>query len=162
MEHNLNTNRPAAVARLKGSDLAPGLAGRVELFNVAGGTIVRVDVCGLPEYRSAQTGEEPVGPFGFHIHEGPTCGLGDGKDAFKAAGGHYNPFKQPHGNEAGDLPVLFSNNGCAHMAVFTNKFTPSDVVGRAVIIHLNPDDYRTQPAGNSGPRIACGIIEKAV
>lgn len=44
------------------------------------------------------------------------------------------------------------------MKFFTDKFVPSDIIGRAVIIHENPDDYRTQPAGNSGKRIACGVI----
>ena len=164
MDHfwlDVNFRKPAASADLKGSALAPGLVGRVEFYHAPGGSVVRADVCGLPAYRQAQNGEQPVGPFGFHIREGPTCGLGDGKDAFRNAEGHYNPYKQPHGNEAGDLPVLFSNNGCAHVAFYTNKFKPADVVGRTVIIHLNPDDFRTQPAGNSGPRIACGVIVRA-
>jgi DNA invertase Pin-like site-specific DNA recombinase len=69
-----------------------------------------------------------------------------------------NEGTQPHGNHAGDFPVLFSNNGYTYMKFFTDKFKPGDVIGRAVIIHENPDDYRTQPSGNSGKRIACGVI----
>ncbi|NLG83160.1 MAG: superoxide dismutase family protein, partial [Firmicutes bacterium] len=65
---------------------------------------------------------------------------------------------QPHGNHAGDFPVLFSNHGRARMGFFTDRFKVVDVVGRAAIIHENPDDYRTQPAGASGRRLACGVI----
>lgn len=151
--------RPEAVAVLRGSALEPQISGTTEFYPAPGGTIVKVDVCGLPEYRPAMPGGQPIGPFGFHIHEGGTCGLGDGRDPFAAAGSHYNPQNQPHGNHAGDLPVLFSNHGCAHMTVFTDKFRVKDIVGRTVIIHQNPDDFRTQPAGNSGVRIACGVVK---
>lgn len=157
---SVNFDRPDATAQLKGSALAPGLEGFVRFYSVPGGTLVRADVCGLPVYKPASPGGQPVGPFGFHIHEGSTCELGDGRNAYASAGGHYNPQKQPHGNHAGDLPVLFSNAGCAHMCVFTNKFKVKDVVGKTVIIHQNPDDYRTEPAGNSGVRIGCGVIVK--
>ncbi len=75
-----------------------------------------------------------------------------------AAGGHWNPTNQPHGNHAGDFPVLFSNDGYTRMLFFTNKFTVPQVVGKSVIIHQNPDDYRTQPSGNSGKKLACGVI----
>lgn len=70
----------------------------------------------------------------------------------------YNEDTLPHGNHAGDFPVLFSNNGYARMSFFTDKFKPEDIINRSVIIHQNPDDYRSQPAGNSGKRIACGVI----
>lgn len=64
----------------------------------------------------------------------------------------------PHGNHAGDFPVLFSNNGRAFMCFFTDRFRVRDIVGKAVIIHQNPDDYRSQPSGNAGKRLACGVI----
>ena len=70
----------------------------------------------------------------------------------------YNEDTLPHGNHSGDFPVLFSNNGYARMSFFTDKFKPEDIINRSVIIHQNPDDYRSQPAGNSGKRIACGVI----
>lgn len=100
-----------------------------------------------------------MGPFGFHIHEGGTCGVTTGDQPFQSAGGHFNPTNSYHPQHAGDLPVLFSNGGSAWMAVYTDRFRPADVVGRTVIIHQNPDDFRTQPSGNSGARIACGVIE---
>jgi len=97
--------------------------------------------------------------FGFHIHEYGICEITDPMDPFSSAGGHYNPTDQPHGNHAGDLPVLFSNDGYARMSVFTSKFKPRDIIGRSIIIHQNPDDYRSQPAGNAGKRIGCGLIK---
>jgi superoxide dismutase, Cu-Zn family len=72
----------------------------------------------------------------------------------------YNPLfiNQPHGNHVGDFPVLFSNYGYAYMCFFTDKFKVADIIGKLVVIHENSDDYRTQPAGNSGKKLACGVI----
>lgn len=52
-----------------------------------------------------------------------------------------------------------SNDGYANISFFTNKFRPEEVLGKAVIIHQNPDDYRSQPSGDAGKRLACGIVE---
>ena len=101
----------------------------------------------------------PVGPHGFHIHEFGRCKAGNPANPFQSAGGHWNPTLQPHGNHAGDFPVLFSHDGRAIMCFFTDRFRPQDVVGPSVVIHENPDDFRTQPAGASGKRLACGVIE---
>ena len=147
-------------AVLKGSALAPSLTGVTHFYPAKNGTLVVAEVEGLPEHLPAVLDKPPVGPFGFHIHEGGTCGVAAGEDAFKSAGGHYNPTKQYHPEHAGDLPVLFSNHGYAWMAVYTDRFKPADVVGRTVMIHQNPDDFRSQPSGNSGARIACGVIER--
>jgi len=149
-----------AIARVKGGPLAPKISGIVYFKKAPGGTEVCADIVGLPPYRPAQDGKAPIGPHGFHIHEFGNCEVGDPKEPFKAAGEHWNPNNQPHGNHAGDFPVLFSNNGRARMCFFTNRFRPSDVIGKAIIIHQNPDDYRTQPAGDAGKRLACGIIER--
>ena len=151
---------PQARAVIKGSAIEPQIAGLVEFYPVPNGTIVKVEVNGLPKYQPAIGNMPQIGPFGFHIHSGSTCGLGDGKNPFESAGGHYNPDDQMHGNHAGDMPVLFSNDGYASMIFFTNRFKPSDIIGKTVIIHQNPDDFKTQPSGNSGLRIACGVIEK--
>lgn len=148
-----------AMAILKGGPLAPNISGAVCFKDVPGGTEVSIDVTGLPPYRPAVGSEDPVGPHGFHIHEFGNCSAGSPENPFQASGGHWNPTNQPHGNHTGDFPVLFSNNGRARMCFFTNKFKPANVVGKSVIIHQNPDDYRTQPAGDSGKRLACGVIE---
>lgn len=151
----LNAKNPDAAATFIASPLAPDISGTVAFRNVPGGTIVAVKVEGLPPY---QPDNPPIGPFGFHIHENAGCEIGDPTNPFQASGGHWNPDNQPHGNHAGDLPVLFSHDGVAWMEVFTDRFSADEVVGRTVLIHMNPDDYRTQPAGDSGPRIACGVI----
>lgn len=147
-----------AKAIIKGGPLAPQISGRMQFKDVPGGTEVFIEVRGLPDYQPAKDGKSPVGPHGFHIHEKGCCDINDPTNPFQKAGGHWNPTNQPHGNHAGDMPVLFSNNGYALMAFFTNKFKPNDVIGKAVIIHENPDDYRSQPAGDAGKRLACGII----
>lgn len=144
----------AAVARIRGGPLAPGISGTVLFQDVPGGTLVSVEVDGLPPFRPARNGEPPIGPHGFHVHEFGSCEVSDPENPFLAAGGHWNPDNQPHGNHAGDFPVLFSNKGRARMRFFTNRFKVSDVIGLSVIIHQNPDDYRTQPAGDSGKRLA--------
>lgn len=150
--------RMVAMAQLKGSALKPDIRGVVYFIDVPGGTEVQVIVTGLPPYRPAQGDQPPIGPHGFHIHEGGVCEPVADAEPFEHAGGHWNPTGQPHGNHVGDFPVLFSNKGYARMSFFTDKFKPNQVVGRAVIIHENPDDYRTQPAGAAGRRLACGII----
>lgn len=147
-----------AIAHLKGGPLAPQIFGTVIFRDLPAGVLITAQVYGLPPYQPGQNGTEPMGPHGFHIHEKGICLIGNPEDPFLAAGAHWNPYNQPHGNHAGDLPVLFSNNSYAFMSVFTNKFKVQDVINKAIIIHQNPDDYRTQPAGNAGKRLACGVI----
>ncbi|MGI6357158.1 MAG: superoxide dismutase family protein [Bacillota bacterium] len=153
------TSRQVVAAKVVGGPLAPEISGWVLFTSAAGGTWVDARITGLPSYEPATEERPPVGPFGFHVHESGNCSVGTAEDPFQEAGGHWNPDDQPHGNHAGDLPVLFSNAGVAEMQVYTNRFRPEDVVGRSVVIHMHPDDYRSQPAGDSGPRLACGVIQ---
>lgn len=154
-----NENQPlTACAQIRGGPLAPKLKGEVVFEQCDNGVWVTVEVCGLPRYRPAQNGQPQIGPHGFHIHENCTCKVGDPCDPFTAAGSHWNPTNQPHGNHAGDFPALFSNHGVAMMGFFTDKFCIEDIIGKTIIIHQSPDDYQTQPAGNSGKRLACGVI----
>jgi Cu-Zn family superoxide dismutase len=153
-----NPGIEAAVANVKGGPLAAKLRGTVLFRNVPGGTWICASFTGLPEYQPGTEDNQPIGPHGFHIHEIGDCSIGDPKDPFKAAGSHWNPDNQLHGNHAGDFPVLFSNNGTARMCFFTDRFRVSDIIGKAVIVHQSPDDYRSQPAGNAGKRLACGVI----
>ena len=155
----LSVNTLAAVALIRGGPLAPQLSGWVWFVDVPGGVEVCVCVAGLPPYQPAQGGRPPIGPHGFHIHEFGNCQAGTPNDPFPAAGEHWNPTNQPHGNHAGDFPVLFSNQGQARMCFFTDRFQVANIIGKSVIIHQNPDDYRTQPAGASGKKLACGVIQ---
>lgn len=148
-------NRPFAAARLKAGPLTPRIQGTVKFYPAYSGTLVTAEVVGLPNYD--QPG--PSAPFAFHIHEGSSCETGDYNNPFTAAGGHYNPHGLEHPFHAGDMPVLFSNKGYAFLAFYTDRFIPREVLGRTVIIHEKPDDFTTQPAGNAGKRIACGVIQ---
>ena len=112
------------------------------------------------------SGLRPNVEHGFHVHEKGDCSAPDAT----SAGGHFNPDGKAHGmpgsgaHHSGDMPNIKSDaNGNAvysakisGLAVDTGK---NGIVGKAVVIHRDPDDYKSQPAGNSGPRIACGLIK---
>lgn len=137
---------PVAIARIRGGRSTSGVSGMVKFYQKRNGILVTASVNGLPR--------SPTGVFAFHIHEGTMC-AGEG---FSATGSHYNPNRQLHPSHAGDLPPLFSCGGKAYLAVLTNRFTIEDILGRTVVIHRDPDDFHTQPAGNAGDKIACGVI----
>lgn len=138
---------PDAIACIRGGQAHPGIRGTVRFFRRRCGTLVEAEITGLPE----------TGFFGVHIHEGFDCG---GED-FSDSKGHFNPGGAAHPNHAGDLPVLLESGGRAYLKVFTGRFRVEDVIGRTVIIHRDPDDYRSQPSGNSGTKIACGVIRRS-
>lgn len=143
-----NFGKPAARAVIAGSAEAPMLRGTVTFHQQPNGVLVVADVSGLPRQN---------GFYGFHIHEGKSC-TGAG---FADTGSHYNPTMLSHPNHAGDLPPLLGNSGRAFLAVMTDRLSISDVLGRTVVIHSGPDDFTTQPAGNAGAKIGCGVIVKA-
>lgn len=117
--------------------------------------LVLAEVSGLPD-----TGERCKDSiFAFHIHSGGTCS-GSADDPFRDAQGHYHPENCPHPAHAGDMPPLFSNKGYAAQAFLTGRFTVREIIGRTVIIHAGTDDFTSQPAGNAGARIACGVIRR--
>jgi len=117
---------------------------------------------------SAQlSGLKPNAEHAFHVHEKGDCSAADGM----SAGGHYNPAARPHGpqdadHHAGDMPNLTADAQGNASATFelTGVAVGSgsaDIVGRGLIVHRDPDDYKSQPAGNAGPRIACAVIRKS-
>lgn len=150
---NLMLACPTACAIVKGSEEYCKIAGYVNFYSVPGGTIVAAEVTGLPRKKKFCDSEI----FGFHIHEGGQC-LGEEGEPFKLTGSHYNTNECGHPAHRGDMPVLFGNNGFAWMLFLTNRFMPQDIIGRTVVIHSLPDDFHTQPSGNSGEKIACGEI----
>ena len=110
-------------------------------------------------------GLKPEQEHGMHIHEVGDCSSGDGM----STKGHFNPFGKPHGHpgsaerHAGDLPSLKADKaGRAkvdiELEVITVSPGPASIIGRGLIVHADPDDYKTQPTGNAGARIACGVI----
>ncbi len=136
-----------ARADVRGGAMAPGLRGIVEFYPHPDGTLVTAQIWGLP---ATETGF-----FALHIHDGRSCGGAD----FADAGSHFNPGKTAHPMHAGDLPPLLSANSNAYLSVLTGRFRVEDVLGKTVVIHSHPDDFRSQPAGNPGEKIACGSIK---
>lgn len=145
--------RADAVAFINGSPDFPKIKGRVLFYQINSGVIVRSEIFGLPKGKKAC--DNPV--FAFHIHGGEECS-GNENDPFADADGHYNPENCPHPYHAGDLPPLFGVNGKAFSAFLTDRFIVKEISGKAIIVHNRPDDFTSQPAGNSGEKIACGII----
>lgn len=105
------------------------------------------------------------GPHGFHIHAKGDCSSAD----FSTAGGHFNPTHKNHGaldskvRHAGDLGNLIADNKRkAYTSIETKSLTlagPQSIIGKSIIIHKDKDDLKSQPTGNSGARVACGVIE---
>jgi len=153
----VNQQNPAAYARVMGSSEYPGLKGTVFFYQVPGGVLVVADVTGLPYGSGSNTSSF----YGFHIHEGKYC-TGTTQDPFADSGGHYNPNNTRHPEHAGDLPPLLGNSGWAWTAFVTERFTVDDILDHTVIIHRNPDDFTSQPSGNSGSKIACGEIHSYI
>lgn len=150
----IDHGEPIARAQIRGVEEYRSIHGVLRLYDAPGGTVVTAEVFGLP------VGKKPCAAniFALHIHSGSSCS-GTAEEPLKDTSGHFNPGDCPHPAHAGDLPPLFaSRDGFAIMAVFTDRFKVKDVVRRTVVIHLDPDDFHTQPAGNSGKKIACGEI----
>ena len=147
---------PAATALVRGSRDYPAVRGRVDFYETPRGVVVSAEVTGLPSPAGAC--ESPI--FAFHIHEGTSC-TGNAEDPFADTKSHYNPGGCKHPYHAGDMPPLFGNGGYAFSAFLTNRFTAAEVVGRTVVIHAGLDDFTTQPSGNAGAKIACGVIQAA-
>ena len=142
-------SRPDAVAYVSGGADAPNINGQVRFYQEPRSVRVEADIAGLPK-------DSETGFFGFHIHEGNSCaGIG-----FPQTGNHYNPDSTAHPRHASDLPPLLMQQGRAQMTVRTDRFRVQDIIGRTVVIHSNSDDFTTQPAGNAGTKIACGVIGK--
>ena len=145
--------RAQAAAKITGGEQYPDISGTVCFYPVRAGVLVRAEVSGLPH--SGGAGQI----FGFHIHKGTDCG-GTVDDPFGDAMSHFDPDGHAHPYHAGDLPPLFGNDGYALSVFLTNRFSLEEVIGRTIILHDRPDDFTTQPSGNSGTKIACGVIRR--
>jgi Cu-Zn family superoxide dismutase len=135
--------------------------------NTARGTVTFTQKGDKVVMRADVTGLTP-GDHGFHVHEKGDCSSGDGM----STGGHFNPRGKAHAahttpdRHAGDLPMLVADaGGNASMVIELDVITvgagDADIVGRGLIVHKDPDDYKTQPTGNSGARVACAVIRRS-
>jgi Cu-Zn family superoxide dismutase len=148
---------PAALAELaptKGS----AASGAVRFTQSGSKVLVTGEVKGL----------KPNAEHGFHVHEKGDCSSGDGM----STGGHFNPTGAAHGNHdagahhTGDLPPLKADaSGVARFSFESSTISvrggATDIVGKGLIVHRDPDDFKTQPTGNAGPRLACAVITRA-
>ncbi|WP_313458770.1 superoxide dismutase family protein [Stenotrophomonas sp.] len=134
------------------------------------GSITFSVVDGKVHAKGEVTGLKPNSEHGFHIHETGDCSAPDGA----SAGGHFNPGKEDHGSVAasphhgGDMPNIKADadgKAVVDADVSTNvnigKADDFDIIGRGLIVHADPDDYKTQPTGNAGARLACAVIKAA-
>jgi Cu-Zn family superoxide dismutase len=136
--------------------------------SAAAGALSASPVPGGVRFRGRITGLVPASIHGFHVHQHGDCSASDAS----TAGGHFDPTASEHGDpsgmihHAGDMPNLVADaQGNVDVDVTVKGLSigtgiSDDVQGRALILHRDPDDYTTQPAGNTGPRIACGVILK--
>ena len=168
-----------ACGNMKNAEVNPRTVAIVKLTSAAGGTpqpnpqspvqgvLEFSELRGITSVTGTVTGLKPNAPHGFHVHEKGDCSTPD----FSSAGGHFNPGGQPHGSHAGmahhagDLPSLKADASGVAKFSFESKTISvgsgaNDIVGRALIVHRDPDDFTTQPTGNAGARLACAVITR--
>lgn len=154
--HGSNSPASPAVHAVLEARSGSNVAGTLQVAAMTDGVHVTGQVSGLA----------PNSDHGFHIHEKGDCSAADAS----SAGGHFNPGGQPHGkigaspHHLGDQMNIHADaNGVATVDAHFSGATigtgqDSDVMNRALVVHADPDDYTSQPAGNAGKRIACGVI----
>jgi Cu-Zn family superoxide dismutase len=153
-------SKARAVAKMVGLDGQP--AGTVNFVATSHGVLMQFDLKGLTP-----------GAHAIHIHTSGNC---DSKALFNTAGPHFSPetkmhgYLAEHGMHAGDLPNQFAaSDGTLRATAISNAFSLGngkksifDKDGAAIIVHAGADDYMSQPAGNSGDRVTCGVIMRTV
>lgn len=147
---SINSNIPDATAIIRGGSAYPEISGVANFYYVRSGIglMVEVELANLPNSIS-------YAPrfLGMHIHENGNC-----RDNFAYTGMHYNPRNAVHPYHLGDFPSILNSNGYAYLVFYDSFITLDDIAGRSIIIHSKQDDFTTQPSGDSGDKIACGII----
>ena len=150
-------SEPRATAQLQPTR-GNNVSGTVTFTQKGDKVVVAANISGLKQNQE----------HGFHVHEKGDCSSGDGM----SAAGHFNPKASPHGHysttarHAGDMPNLKADamgnaSMSAELDIITVSEGPTSVVGRGLIVHAQPDDYKSQPVGNAGPRLACAVIQKS-
>ena len=147
----IQSERPALLGTIRGGLGHENISGTAAVFWQPDGVYFEAQLYGLPESEV----------LGLHIHDGFVCGEESG---FAQAGEHFSlcpegTWCSQHPYHAGDLPPVFSDGeGNAVLGVYLDKVLVSDITGRTLILHSGRDDFKTQPAGGAGVRIACGVL----
>ena len=157
----------ASLAGCAGYSSGPSATAKLEPTrgNTAAGKVTFVQWGEVVKVSGSISGLKPGAEHGFHVHEKGDCSSGDGL----SAGGHFNPGGKPHGHHGmgehhtGDLPSLKADASGVAAIHFESRTihvggSANDIVGKGLIVHRDPDDFKTQPTGNAGPRLACAVI----
>lgn len=157
----------ASLAGCAGYSSGPSATAKLEPTrgNTAAGTVTFVQWGEVVKVSGSISGLKPGAEHGFHVHEKGDCSSGDGL----SAGGHFNPGGKPHGHHGmgehhtGDLPSVKADASGVAAIHFESRTirvgsSANDIVGKGLIVHRDPDDFKTQPTGNAGPRLACAVI----
>ena len=157
----------ASLAGCAGYSSGPSATAKLEPTrgNTAAGTVTFVQRGEVVKVSGSISGLKPGAEHGFHVHEKGDCSSGDGL----SAGGHFNPGGKPHGHHGmgerhtGDLPSVKADASGVAAIHFESRTirvgsSANDIVGKGLIVHRDPDDFKTQPTGNAGPRLACAVI----
>lgn len=147
-------DQPDAAAWINGNAQNPDLNGMVKFYYTTyGGILIEAQIFGLPNVEMPGASNF----YAMHIHESGDC-----SDAFDHTGMHYNPQGTMHPDHAGDMLPLLGIQGYAFSVFYDKRFSIEEIIGKAVIIHEKPDDFTSQPSGNSGAKIGCGEIKWVV
>lgn len=148
----LKNTQPQAAAWVTGNTLPPQLSGLVKFYDTPyGGVLIEYELFGLPDIQTSGSSDF----YAMHIHENGDC-----SQSFTKTEEHYNPQHRLHPYHAGDLLPVLGNQGYAWGAFYDKRFSISGILGRSVVIHSHSDDFSSQPSGNSGNKIGCGIIRR--
>lgn len=151
---SIQSNTPDASAIIRGGDAYPDLIGVANFYQTRAdsGLMVEVELSHLPDSVSYSPRF-----LGLHIHENGDC-----SNDFDDTGMHYNPTNAVHPYHLGDLPSVLNSSGYAFLAFYDGFLDLRGISGRSIILHDQRDDFTTQPSGDSGSKIACGVIKLTV
>lgn len=144
------TKLPSAFAIIRGGEQYPDIEGVANFYRPRwdSGVVLEVEISHLPN-----TKEYSPRFLGLHIHQNGDC-----SNNMANTGMHYNPTEAVHPYHLGDLPPVLNSNGYSYMAVYDSFLSLEEIIGKSIILHNRRDDFTTQPAGDSGDKIACGVI----
>lgn len=141
-----------AIAYIEGNSSNPKLHGQICFCKTLNdGVIITAEIFGLPDKDTSSHF------YGMHIHQFGNC-----DNNFANTGTHFTLDNTRHPMHAGDLPPLLSNEGYSWISFFDKRFSLEDILGKSIVIHSIRDDFTSQPAGDSGVKIGCGVIEAAI
>ncbi len=144
------TKLPDAFAIIQGGEQYPDISGVANFYRPRwdSGVVLEIELSHLPN-----TKEYSPRFMGLHIHENGNC-----SQNMAHTGNHYNPTNADHPYHLGDLPSVLNSDGYSYMAVYDSFLSIEEIIGKSVILHNRRDDFVTQPSGDSGEKIACGVI----